>query len=171
MLIERSLKSFFNLWDRIPEQLAPRQLFVAGGNDNPAVREILDRLHPQMQTEYLPRIAPTDASRILSESSFVWLDYFHRPGVPADIVLKSTAFAAACAHGAIPILPHRASTIAIDSDPLPGPFFIERAVSELPDAAFRAEIAARFYHWYRRHAASNHLANQVERALESSQGS
>ncbi len=170
-LVEKSLKSFSNIGQRIPEQIAPRQLSVFGGNDSPAIRAMLPRLHPQMQTEYRPRITPADASRILSESSFVWLDYFHRPGVPADILLKSTAFAAACAHGVIPVFPHRSSAISVGSDPLPGPFFIEPAVSKLPDAASRAEIAARFYHWYQRHAASNHLAHQIERALDSNQAS
>jgi hypothetical protein len=170
-LIERSLKSFLNIWNRIPEQMATRQLFIVGGNDNLAVREILERLQPQMEIEYHPRIPPDHASRILSESSFVWLDYFHRPDVPADILLKSTAFAAACAHGAIPVLPHRTSEISIESDALPGPFFIESAFSELPDIASRAEIARRFHDWYWRHAASNHLAHQIERALDSSKAS
>jgi hypothetical protein len=166
-LIERSLKSFFNISNRIGQQNSPRQLFVVGGNDNPAVREILARLQPRMKAEYHPRIRAADASGILSESSFVWLDYFHRPDVPADIVLKSTAFAAACAHGAVPVFAHRAAPISIDSDPLPGPFFVESALAKLPDASSRAEVGARFYQWYRRHAASNHLANQIERALDS----
>jgi hypothetical protein len=170
-LIERSLKSFSNNWNRIPEQIAPRQLFVIGGNDNPAVPEILARFQPLIQAEYHPRITPADASRILSGTSFAWLDYFHRRGVPADILLKSTAFAAACAHGAISVFPHRASPISIESDPLPGPFFVEPARAELPDAASRAEISARFYHWYRHHAASDHLANQIERALDSNRAS
>jgi hypothetical protein len=170
-LIERSLESFLKIWNRIQEQIVPRRLSVFGGNDSPAVHAFLARLHPQIHTDYLPRIPRADASRILSESSFVWLDYFHRRGVPADILLKSTAFAAACAHGAIPVLAHRASAISVHSDPLPGPFFVEPSVSELPDAASRAETAARFYHWYRRHAASNHLAHQIERALELSRAS
>ena len=163
-LIEKSLKSFRKIIDRIPEEILPRQLFVLGGDDSPAVRPLL--LHQEIQTDYRPRLTPADASGILSTSSFVWLDYFHQPGVPADVLLKSTAFAAACAHGAIPIFPHRSSVISLAADPLPGPFFIEPPLSELPAPEDRAKIAARFYDWYQRHASSNHLARGIARALQ-----
>jgi len=163
-LIERSLRSFWKIVDRIPEEISPRQLFVLGGNDSATVRAFLP--HPGIQTDYRPRLTPADASGTLSTSSFVWLDYFDRPDVPADVLLKSTAFAAACAHGAIPVFPHRSSVISVEADPLPGPFFIEPARSELPAASDRAQIAARFYDWYQRHASSNHLARGIARALE-----
>lgn len=163
-LIERSLKSFREIRDRIPEEISPRQLSVFGGNDSSTVRALL-RL-PGIQTDYRSRLTPADASEILSTSAFVWLDYFHRLGVPGDVLLKSGAFAAACAHGAIPILPHWSSAISLEGDPLPGPFFIEPRLSELPATEDRAKIAARFYDWYQRHASSNHLARGIARALE-----
>jgi hypothetical protein len=163
-LIEKSLKSFREIINWIPEEIAPRQLFVLGGSDSSAVRELL-RL-PGIQTDYRPSLRPADASGILSTSSFVWLDYFHQPDVPGDVLLKSGAFAAACAHGAIPVLPHRYSVISLEGDPLPGPFFIEPSFSELPTADDRAKIAARLYDWYQRHASSKHLASGIARALE-----
>jgi hypothetical protein len=163
-LIERSLQSFRKIIDRVPEEISPRQLFVLGGNDSLTVRALLP--DSGIQIDYRPRLTSADASGILSTSSFVWLDYFTRSGVPGDVLLKSTAFAAACAHGAIPVFPHRSSVISVEADPLPGPFFIEPARSELPAANARAQIAARFYDWYRRHASSNHLARGIGRALE-----
>lgn len=163
-LIERSLKSFWEIRDRIPEEISPRQLSVLGGSDSSAVRALL-RL-PGIDADYRPRLTPADASEILSRSSFVWLDYFHRPGVPGDVLLKSGAFAAACAHGAVPVLPHRYSAISLEEDPLPGPFFIEPPFSELPATGDRAKVAARFYDWYRRHASAKHLAHGIARALE-----
>jgi hypothetical protein len=163
-LIERSLKSFREIIDRIPEEISPRRLCVLGGSDSSAVRALL-RL-PGIQADYRPRLTPADASEILSTSSFVWLDYFHQPGVPGDVLLKSGAFAAACAHGAVPVLPHPSSAISLAADPLPGPFFIEPSTSELPAAEDRAKIAARFYDWYQRHASSKHLARGIARALE-----
>lgn len=166
-LVERSLKSFRKIMNRIPEEISPRQLSVFGGNDSSTVRSLL--LDLGIPTDYRPRIAAADASGILSTSSFVWLDYFDRPGVPTDVLLKSTAFAAACAHGAVPIFPQRCSVISVEADPLPGPFFIELPLSELPAAHARAKIAARFYDWYQRHASSNHLARGIARALELSQ--
>ena len=163
-LIERSLQSFREIIDRIPDEMAPRQLSVLGGNDSSSVRALLP--HSGIQTDYRPRLSPADASGILSTSSFVWLDYFTRPGVPGDVLLKSTAFAAACAHGAIPVFPHQTSVISVEADSLPGPFFIEPAHSELPAVNDRAQIAARFYDWYRRHASSNHLTRGIGRALQ-----
>jgi hypothetical protein len=163
-LIERSLKSFREIINRIPEEISPRQLSVLGGSDSPAVRALL-RL-PGIDTDYQPRLTPADASEILAASSFVWLDYFHQPGVPGDVLLKSGAFAAACAHGAVPVLPHRYSAIFLEADPLPGPFFIEPHLSELPAAGDAAKIASRFYDWYQRHASSKHLARGIARALE-----
>jgi hypothetical protein len=166
-LIERSLKSFREIIDRIPDEISPRLLFVIGGNESATVRALLR--HCEIQTDYLPRLTSADASGILSSSSFVWLDYFTRPGVPGDVLLKSTAFAAACAHGAIPVFPHRSSVISVEADPLPGPFFIEPTHSEIPTARNSAQIAARFYNWYQRHASSTHLAHGIARALELSQ--
>jgi hypothetical protein len=163
-LIEKSLKSFREIMKRIPEEISPRQLFVLGGSDSSAVRALL-RL-PGIQTDYRPSLTPGDASEVLATSSFVWLDYFHRPDVPGDVLLKSGAFAAACAHGAVPVLPHRYSAISLEGAPLPGPFFFKPSFSELPGAEDRAKIAARFYDWYQRHASSKQLARGIGRALE-----
>ena len=163
-LIERSLKSFREIVHRIPGEISPRHLFVLGGNDSSTVRALLHR--SGIQTDYRPHLTPADASAILSASSFIWLDYFTRPGVPGDVLLKSTAFAAACAHGAIPVFPHRSSVISVEADSLPGPFFINPAQAELPVAQDRAQIATRFYDWYQRHASSNHLAQGIARALQ-----
>jgi hypothetical protein len=162
-LIGKSLKSFRKIINRIPEEIAPRQLSVFGGNDNSIVRSLLGDLG--IQADYRPSINSADASSILSASSFLWLDYFDRPDVPLEFVLKSTAFAAACAHGVVPIFPHRSSEVSIGADRLPGPFFIEADSSELPAMDDRARIAERFYDWYQRHASSDHLARGIARAL------
>ena len=162
-LIERSLKSFRKIMNRIPEGMAPRQLSVFGGNDNSAIRSLLEC---GIQTDYRPRIDPADASSILSASSFLWLDYFDRPDVPMEFVLKSTAFAAACAHGVVPIFPQRSSEISIEGDRLPGPFFINADSSELPAMDVRPNLAEQFYGWYQRHASSDHLARGIARALQ-----
>jgi len=163
-LIERSLKSFREILRRIPAEIAPRQLFVFGGNDSSTVRSLLPELG--IQTNYHPCIAASDASSILSDSSFLWLDYFDRPDVPLEFVLKSTAFAAASAHGVIPIFPHRSSGVSLEGDRLPGPFFVEPDSSELPAPGDRAGVAERYYGWYQRHASSDHLARGIGRTLE-----
>lgn len=162
-LIERSLKSFREIMGRIPEEIAPRQLSVFGGTDNSTVRSLL--LECGIQTDYRPQIGSADASSILSTSSFLWLDYFDRPDVPMEFVLKSTAFAAACAHGVVPVFPHRGSEISIEGDGLPGPFFVDADSSELPSIDARPDLAERFYGWYQRHASSDHLARGIARAL------
>jgi hypothetical protein len=163
-LIERSLKSFRKVMTRIPDEIAPRQLSVFGGNDNSSVRSLL--FDCGIQTDYQPRIGSSDASSILSASSFLWLDYFDRPDVPMEFVLKSTAFAAACAHGVVPIFPQGSSAISVEGDRLPGPFFITADSFELPPVNARPDLAEQFYGWYQRHASSDHLARGIARALQ-----
>jgi hypothetical protein len=158
-LVERSLRSFRQLLPRIPDSIAPRNLFVLGGDDNPATRSLLVDL--AVESDYRPRIAAADASEILKSCSFGWFNYFHRPDVETSVILKSSAFASACAHGVIPAFPHRSSAISFDGDRLPGPFFVEPDRSEIPGAQDRAKIAADIYSWYQRHASSERLIRGI----------
>lgn len=161
-LVERSLRSFRTIVNRISESLSPRELFVVGGNDNPATRSLLVDL-ADIRSDYRPQITAAEASRILSTCSFAWLDYFHRPGVPTAVVLKSTAFAAACAHAVIPIFPHGGSAISVEADRFPGPYLIDAQHSELPEN--RASHASEIYAWYQRRASSEHLVRGIASAL------
>jgi hypothetical protein len=162
-LVERSLRSFRQLLPRIPDSIAPRKLFVLGGLDNPVTRTLVVDL--AVESDYRPRIAAADASEILKTCSFAWFNYFHRPDVETSVILKSSAFAAACAHGVIPVFPHRGSAIALDGDRLPGPFFVEPDRCEIPDARTRPQIAADIYAWYQRYASSEHLIHGIAKTL------
>jgi hypothetical protein len=161
-LVERSLRSFRRILNQIPGPFFPRQLFVLGGTDNPATRSLLVDL-VNIQPDYRPQIPAAEASQILSTVSFAWIDYFHRPDVPTDVALKSTAFAAACAHAVVPVFPHRGSAVSLRGDRLPGPYFIDERHSELPQD--RAAIASEIYAWYQRYASSEHLARGIAGAL------
>ncbi len=167
-LVERSLRSFRQLLPRIPDSIAPRKLFVLGGDDNPVTRSLLVDL--AVESDYRPRIAATAASEILKTCSFGWFNYFHRPDVETSVILKSSAFASACAHGVIPVFPHRGSAISLDGDRLPGLFFVEPDRSEIPSAQDRAKIAADIYSWYQRHASSESLVQGVAETLGLSAG-
>lgn len=162
-LIERSLRSFRQRKSRIPDPIAPRNLFVLGGAENSATRSLLGDLG--IESDYRPQIPAAEASKILGTSSFAFLDYFHRPNVETAIILKSSAFASACAHAVIPVLPHGGSTIAIDGELLPGPFFIDFDRAEIPAGDARARIATAIYGWYQRHAASEHLVRGIAEKL------
>jgi len=162
-LVERSLRSLRRLISYIPASIAPQKLFVVGGNENPATRSLIADLG--IESSYRPGIAASEASEILRTCSFTWFDYFHRADVETSVVLKSSAFAAACAHAVIPVFPHRGSTVAIEGDKLPGPFCAEPDLSEIPDAAGRAKIAAEIYGWYQRHASSEVLVRGIGKAL------
>lgn len=161
-LVERSLRSFREILNQIPDTFSPRELFVLGGNDNPATRSLLVDL-ANIQCDYRPQIPATQASQVLSTASFAWIDYFHRPDVPTAVALKSTAFVAACAHAVVPVFPHRGSAISLHGDRLPGPYFIDRRQSELPQD--RAAIASEIYAWYQRRASSEHLVLGIASAL------
>jgi hypothetical protein len=162
-LAERSLRSFRQLLGRIPESIAPRKLLVLGGIDNLSTRSLLGDL--TLESDYRPRIPAADASEILRTCSFAWFNYFHRPDVETSVILKSSAFAAACAHAVIPVFPHRGSAVSLDGDRLPGPFFIESDRCEIPDAQVRPQIAADIYAWYQRHASSEHLIQGIAKTL------
>ena len=163
-LVEQSVRSFRSIRSRIPEFFSPRELFVLGGSDNPATRSLLVDL-TNVQVDYRPQIDAEEASQILSTCSFGWLDYFHQPNVPSDVILKSSAFGAMCAHGVIAVFPHAGSPISVEGDPLPGSWFINARASELPAEASRQKVAAQIYHWYHQHASSKHRARTIARAL------
>jgi len=161
-LVERSLRSFRGILNQVPDFFSPREVFLLGGNDNPATRALLVDL-ANIHSDYRPQIPAAEASQILSTTSFAWIDYFHRPDVPTAVALKSTAFAAACAHAVIPVFPHQGSAISLHGDSLPGPYFIDGRRSELPQD--RAAIAPEIYAWYQRRASSEHLVRGIASAL------
>jgi hypothetical protein len=81
------------------------------------------------------------------------------------VILKSTAFAAFCAHGVIPVFPHGGSLIALRDDALPGPFFVAPSGRNLPLESERATAAQSIHSWYGRNASSGHLAATVVAAI------
>src|SRR5207248_11247749 len=101
----------------------------------------------------------------LQACSYLWLDYFHRPDVETSVALKSSAFAAACAHALIPVFPHRGTPVSIAGDRLPGPFFVDANDSNVPNAGDRPKAAADIYNWYERHASSVQLVRGIADAL------
>jgi len=163
-LVEWSLRSFLPSANRIPERFAPRELFVIGGSDNAGVRHML-AAEKGIRTHYYPQVEARTASEILAACTFGWMDYFRHPNVPTPIILKSTAFAAYCAHGVIPVLPHSGSVIALGDDALPGPFFVAPSAQHLPGESERATSAQAIQSWYRRNASSRHLIMTVAAAI------
>lgn len=161
-LVERSIHSFRKINNCIPDACSPRELSVLGGIDNSAARLMLAELG-NIRVNYHPQIKAEEASDILSTCAFGWVDYFHRPDVPASAILKSTAFAAACAHGVIPVLPHRGNPISLRGDQLPGPYFVESMHTKLPEDP--GKVSSEVYAWYQRNVSSDHLVHGIARAL------
>ena len=162
-LCERSLRTLAASIREIPESITPRSLPVLGGHENPVTRSLLADL--AIEWDYRPGIAAAEASEILKTCSFTWFNYFHRPDVETAVILKSSAFASACAHGVIPVFPHRGSPISVEGDRLPGPFFVSRGENHVPTADERAAIAQSIYDWYQRHVSSDLLVNGVADVL------
>ncbi len=165
-LIERSLRSFLDCVERIDPAIAPRELFVVGGAESARTRASLSGL-TKIATHYHPEVEAEAASEILASCAFAWLDYFVHPDVPLPAILKSSSFAAFCAHGVIPVTPHSGAPVALGTDRLPGPYFISATGQNLPTEAERAAVAQSIYAWYQRHACSSHLASTVAAALGS----
>jgi hypothetical protein len=159
-LVERSITSFVRIADRIAEGQVPRELFVFGGRENPCVRMILEK-ERRFKSYYRPNIALEDASRILGGCTFGWFDYFAHVGVPIDLILKSSAFAACCAHGVIPVVPDPNGTI----EGFPGTFFVGRKEQQLPAKTEQSQTAGAIYQWYHQNASSARLTAAIDTAL------
>jgi hypothetical protein len=163
-LIERSLRSFRSRLSSIPEPFAPRELFVIGGAENATLRELLTK-ERKVDARYFPEVDAATASEILASCAFGWIDYFEAPAISTAAILKSSAFAAYCAHGVIPVFPQAGSLIALCDDALPGPFYAGSAEQNLPTEMERSNAAQSIYAWYQRNSSSSHLAESVAAAL------
>jgi len=86
--------------------------------------------------------------------------------VPMATILKSSVFAAFCAHGVIPVFPQGGSAIELRGDTLPGPFFVSQSRQNLPAESERAKVAQELHEWYGRNASSQCLATIVQAAIE-----
>lgn len=162
-LSERSLRSFVDAIRDIPDSVAPHELLVLGGHENRVTRSLLASL--AIESDYRPGIAAVEASEILRTCSFTWFNYFHRPDIETAVVLKSSAYGSVCAHGVIPVFPHRGSPISVEGDRLPGPFFVSHGETDVPTAGNRAVVAQSIYDWYQRHVSSDLLVNGVAKVL------
>ena len=81
------------------------------------------------------------------------------------MILKSGSFAACCAHGAIPVLAHKEPALAIESEFLPGPFYVTQDAVHLPEPVEAANARSQIYGWYQRHASAAKTAAVYARAL------
>ena len=165
-LIARSLRMFEQLRPLIPPAFAPEHLDVVGGREDASIAAVIDRLKRELSVHYNPEVNVDLASETLRQAAFGWLDYFGDGKVWPSMVLKSTAFAALCAHGVIPILSHSEESIAVNGDPLPGPFYILPGAAHFPGAAEVPALRRRCYDWYRAHASSRQVARVYAEALQ-----
>jgi hypothetical protein len=164
-LIARSLGLFEQLRPLIPPMFAPDHLDIVGGREDASIAVIVDRLKRDLSVHHNPEVGVELASETLRQATFGWLDYFGSGKVWPGMVLKSTAFAALCAHGVIPILSHREDSIAIDGDALPGPFYLSSGAAHFPQPDELPALRRRYYDWYRAHANSQQAARVYAEAL------
>lgn len=168
-LIARCLISFMRMHQLIPGPYRPRHLDVIGGRDSATTRAIIERLireAPGLSCDYHPEVTAAEASALLTECSFAWLDYFGTGRVWPGMILKSGVFAACGAHGVVPILSHREDVLEVEGDPFPGPWFMTPAALHFPVPERLCEIREKIYSWYRGNAASPRLAQLYAEALE-----
>ena len=167
-LVARSLISFRRMREAIPPAFTPAQLHVIGGRDEAATRGLIEDLarnSPALSCNYHPEVSAECASELLKQCSFAWLDYFERGRIWPGMILKSSAFAACCAHGLVPVLSHREDAFALESDPFPGPFFMTPRLVHFPPPDGLRATREKIYSWYHAHAASRRLARIYAEAL------
>ena len=159
-LVQRSLASFQRVMAEVAAENSPKTLFVLGGRDNPWVRTALKEQR-RVTSHYYPNISAEHASQILSQCAFGWIDYFVRPKEPPELILKSSAFAACCAHAVIPVTPQLSGAI----DQFPGMCFVGSDSQRLPGKAERSRLAEAIYQWYQTRASSACLAAAIYELL------
>lgn len=166
--ITRSLLSFERMHRLIPEPFFPNHLDVIGGCATGSTRALLERLvagTPGLSCHYHPEVAVQEASALLRQSSFAWLDYFGKGKMWPGMVLKSGVFAACGAHGVVPIFSHQEDAFAVEGDSFPGPWFMTPAALHFPAPDRLSEIREKIYSWYWAHAVSTRLARFYAEAL------
>lgn len=167
-LLTRSLLSFKQIQPVIPAHFFPTHLDVIGGRDTKSTREIVERLAreiPGLACHYHPEVSAEEASRLLAQASFSWLDYFGKAEMSPGMVLKSGVFAACNAHGVVTIFSHREEVLALGQDRFPGPWFLAPQGARFPDPAKLSEVREKIYSWYWAHASSPRLAQLYADAL------
>ena len=164
-LIARSLRLFEQLRSLIPPAFAPEHLDIIGGRNDAFIGAAVNRLKRELSVHHNPQVGVELASETLRQSAFGFLDYFGTGKVWPEMVLKSGAFAALCAHGVIPIVSHREESIAIDGDALPGPFYLAPNALEFPRPDELPAVQRRCFDWYRAHASSRQAARIYAEAL------
>jgi hypothetical protein len=167
-LIARSLRLLEQLCAKIPPEFAPEHVDLVGGREDASVSEVLERLkrtRPDLSFHHYAEVGVDLASEVLRQSVFGFIDYFGAGRVWPGMLLKSTAFAALCAHGVIPVLAHREPPIALAGDSLPGPFYLIPGATNLPRSEELPETRRRVYRWYHAHAASHQAARVYAEAL------
>jgi hypothetical protein len=167
-LVARSLELFERLCSEIPEPFAPQHLDIVGGREDARIAAALARLkrnRPELPVHHYPEVGVDLASEVLRQSSFGFIDYFGPGKVWPSMLLKSTAFAALCAHGVIPVLSHREDPIAVDGHALPGAYRLAADGVDLPSPHQLAEVRHQVYEWYHAHAASREAARLYSEAL------
>lgn len=165
-LVARSLQLFDELRLLIPAAFVPEHLDVVGGRENVSVTATLAKLKNAMSVHHYPEVSVDLASEVLREAAFGFIDYFGAGKVWPGMVLKSTAFAAVCAHGVVPILSHREEPIAVDGDSLPGHYFLKAGAAHLPAPEELPGVRRRCYDWYQAHAHSSRVAQVYAEALQ-----
>jgi len=164
-LIARSLELFEKLSPLLPSAFAPEHLDVVGGRTNLSITAALDKLKSRMSVYHYPEVGVHLASELLREAAFGFLDYFGAGKMWPGMVLKSTAFAACCAHGVVPVVAHREELIALDGEALPGPYFLTADAVNLPSLEELPAVRRRCFDWYRAHAHSRRAAQVFAEAL------
>lgn len=167
-LVSRSLHLFEQLQAQIPEAFAPEHIDVVGGRDDVSISTVIDRLkrtRPGLSVHHYSEVSVDLASEVLRQSSFGFIDYFGAGRVWPGMLLKSTAFAALCAHGVIPVLSHREPPIAINGDALPGPYHLTPGAIYFPPPDQVPGIRRQFYDWYQAHGDSHRAARTYAEAL------
>ena len=163
-VIERSLRSFLGIINAIPSAVAPKELRVVGGTENPEVRRML-LTGPDVRSEYHPAVSAEEASQILSTCAFGWLEYFTNRKAKPDLLLKSSSFANMCANAVVCVMPQASGPISLAGDALPGPFTIAHDEVKMPSASDRHAVGHAIYEWYHRHASIASLAKVVAEKL------
>ncbi len=164
-LVEKSLRSLLPLIPKLPDPLRPQHLDLVGGYDNPAVWELLSA-DLGFTTTYRPQISVQEASGLLRQGCFAWIDYLGPGRIWPELITKSTAFAACSAHGVLSVFSHGQTFQPQDPSLIhPGVFYLGETEARLPDPEAIPELRQGVYQWYQTRSSSQVITQAYAEVL------
>ncbi len=159
--LPRYLESLEAEFHGLPAAIAPDILNVIGGGDSQIVRKRVQALRREIaQVSHCAAASDAECSEIFNRSLFCYLKYFEneKPEFP-EVLLKSGVFAAANAHGVIPVICHEGMERFTRATGHPGGIWKKNGLWLVPSSL--DQMSQSLFRWYQTKSSSNGMVQMI----------